>query len=172
MMEIRQWLQKTTASDVMARNVVSLRSDETMARAAELFLKEQLTGAPVVDDSGKCVGVLSVTDLAGAETKVDSKRAEIASSSLFASGLTLPESVYEERLLEVRDEIIPSSDQPIRQFMTSDVVGVRGDTPLAVIIQDMIDAHIHRVVVLDENRKLLGIISTTNILAALLRAAQ
>lgn len=170
-MEIRQWLQKTTASDVMTKNVVSLNSEQTMAQAAEIFLREQLTGAPVVDHAGKCVGILSVSDMAGAEKRVDSKREEIASSSLFSSGLSLPTSVYEERLLEVRDEIIPSSDQPVRNFMTSDVVGVRGDTTLAVIVQDMIDAHIHRVVVLDENRKLLGVISTTNILAALLRAA-
>jgi CBS-domain-containing membrane protein len=36
----------------------------------------------------------------------------------------------------------------------------------------MVDAHIHRVVVLDDRKRLRGIVSTTDVLAALRRAAR
>ena len=53
--------------------------------------------------------------------------------------------------------------------MTTDQVSVSEDTPLATVVQYMVDAHIHRVLVVGAENQLLGIISTTDVLAALLR---
>jgi len=54
--------------------------------------------------------------------------------------------------------------------MTRDVVFVTEDTPLSVVIRQMVSAHVHRILVLDAGRHLKGIISTMDVLAALLRA--
>jgi CBS domain-containing membrane protein len=48
--------------DLMAKNVATLNQMDTMATAAELFAKKRITGAPVCNDFGHCVGVLSSTD--------------------------------------------------------------------------------------------------------------
>jgi CBS domain-containing protein len=53
--------------------------------------------------------------------------------------------------------------------MTPDVVSVTPETSVLKVIQNMVNAHVHRVVVLDEERRLQGIISTMDVLAALLR---
>jgi CBS domain-containing protein len=170
-MQIHEWLQGTKAGQVMVRQVVTLAADEILAQAAGLFLREQISGAPVVDAAGRCLGVLSVSDVVGAEEKVAVERAKMATSGLFSSGLALPVSVYEDELARIRDKIVPAAEQPVRRFMTADLVSVPADEPLGQVVRRMVDAHIHRVVVLDNDSRLLGLITTTDILAALLRAA-
>ena len=125
---------------------------------------------PVVTSTGVCVGVLSTVDILTAAETVADEQQRFAESDFFNSNLALPASVVASRLEEVRDKLAPAAEQPIEQFMTSDLVSVGKDTPLVTVVEKIVDAHIHRVIVLDTDQQLLGIISTTDILAALLRA--
>ena len=57
----------------------------------------------------------------------------------------------------------------------SDAVGfvftrAPGSNSIDVLVRGIVDAHVHRVIVLDEKRRLVGIVTTTDVLAALLRA--
>ena len=167
-MQLHEWLAKTTAADVMNGDVLSLKADSPLATAAAIFLHARITGAPVVDESGTCVGVLSVSDVAGAEEQAAEERERIATSDLFNSSLVLPDRVYDERLEQVRDRLVPAAEQPLSRFMTSEPISVRASNDLAVVVRTMIDAHVHRVVVLDDAGGLCGIISTTDVLTALL----
>jgi CBS domain-containing protein len=167
-MEIKKWLAETHAGDVMMREVVTVNADDPLTQAAAALLREQIGGAPVVDGR-ECVGVLSASDVIGAEEKAAEVREKIAESSFWSANLLLPASVYAEKLAAVRDKLAPAADQPVRRFMTADLVSAGEDTPLATIVQQMIDAHVHRVVVL-EGKNLRGIVSTIDVLAALLRA--
>ena len=51
------------AGDVMTRNVISVAADAPAMQAVTLMLKHRISGLPVVDGSGRVVGVLSETDL-------------------------------------------------------------------------------------------------------------
>jgi len=53
------------------------------------------------------------------------------------------------------------------QFMTADPVMVPPSTPIRVLARMMTDAHIHRVIVVDEERIPIGIVSSIDLLAAL-----
>ena len=59
-------------------------------------------------------------------------------------------------------------DQPVERFMTSDLVSVRQDTDLKTIVHHMLEAHIHRVIVIGADDRVQGIVSTTDVLAALM----
>ena len=41
-MEVRDWLNKTTAAEVFVRDVVTLAPKDTLARAATVLLHEQI----------------------------------------------------------------------------------------------------------------------------------
>jgi CBS domain-containing protein len=56
--------------------------------------------------------------------------------------------------------------------MTPDPVTVTPATPVGRIAQMMVDAHIHRLVVIDKNQNPVGIVSATDILGALARFHQ
>lgn len=167
-MQVSEFLQRR-ADEVMVKDVTSLQPEDSLANAAYTFLHKQISGAPVVDESGVCVGVLSVTDVLGAGEKVAAVQAEIAEAFFARSDLVLPASVYEEELQQVKDKIAPAAEQPVSNFMVTDLVAVHASDPLEKVVRDIIDAHVHRVLVTDEQGKLLGLISTIDVLAALLR---
>jgi CBS domain-containing protein len=171
-MQIRDWLQETTAEQIMVRKVLTVRPDVTLAEAAAVFVRASVSAVPVVSEDGVCQGVFSVIDIVRAEEKVAGAQQELAHSSYFSSELALPASVYAEKLQELRDKLVPAAMRPVQEFMTTDLVSVQKDTPLARIIMNMVDAHVHRLLVMDDSRRLCGIISTMDVLAALVREAR
>jgi CBS domain-containing protein len=56
-------LQGVSACDVMLRHVATLTGDTTVGEAARYFLDRGLSSAPVVDDDGKLVGMVSEKDV-------------------------------------------------------------------------------------------------------------
>jgi CBS-domain-containing membrane protein len=55
----------------------------------------------------------------------------------------------------------------VRGFMTPDPVTARLSAPIRVLARMMIDAHIHRVIVVDEEQRPIGVVCSTDVLAAL-----
>ena len=47
----------------MTKNPVSIRDDATIQSAAAFLIEKEISGAPVIDDAGRAVGVLSHTDI-------------------------------------------------------------------------------------------------------------
>src|SRR5947209_1193465 len=51
-----------TAAEIMTRDPIVLPRQMSLRAAARLLSQNRITGAPVVDDRGACIGVLSATD--------------------------------------------------------------------------------------------------------------
>jgi CBS-domain-containing membrane protein len=66
---------------------------------------------------------------------------------------------------EVELEALPTEE--VRAHMTAEPVTVGPQTPIGTLAQMMLDSRIHRVIVTDQARRPIGIVSSTNILAAL-----
>src|SRR4051794_34305092 len=60
-----------TVADVMSTGVVTVRPGDSVALAARTLLAAKVKRAPVVDDAGICVGVISRQDLLGAFYRPD-----------------------------------------------------------------------------------------------------
>jgi CBS domain-containing protein len=195
-------LNDLTAGDVMSRNVISISHETPLREAGRLLLQHQISGMPVVEPGGTCIGVLSTSDLlrwalqqSGNSTP---RSVEHPLSCLFQCKLrgedgterilcTLPEDVCclqrkeGERIFcnlphEVLSDwqIVHVEELPMEnvgQFMTPDPVTVTVDTPLPKLAQKMVDANIHRVIVVDRCNRPVGIVSGTDILAAIARGA-
>jgi CBS domain-containing protein len=192
-----------TAQDLMNSAVVKLPEEMALREAARLLLRDQIGGAPVVDQRGKCVGVLSAFDfLRLSEMRPDASRPTApplpitcafqrkhrTSDGQQVTLCTLPPGVCPiqvkqegpggEKLVVcsqphcvlvdwqvVEVEKLPTDE--VRRFMTPDPVTVLPATSIRVVARMMIDAHIHRVIVVDQERKPIGVISSTDLLAAL-----
>lgn len=57
--------------EVMTAPAVTLRADDTVRYAAQLLLQHRISSAPVVDDEGLLVGVVSEADLVRGRTQPD-----------------------------------------------------------------------------------------------------
>ena len=56
-------LRAETAADLMSPNPLSLRDDATLHEAVAFLVDRGISGAPVIDEAGRPVGVLTQTDL-------------------------------------------------------------------------------------------------------------
>ena len=169
-MQINEWLGMHV-QEVMTSDVLTLSVDNTLQEAADLFVSRQISGAPVVNEAGKCVGVLSTHDITEAEDDVIREQMELANAFYRHTDLVLPVSVYEEELAAAQERIAPALTQPVANFMITDVVTVGRFDPVKRALQYMIDAQIHRVIVTNSHGVVCGLLSTTDVMAAILRTA-
>jgi CBS domain-containing protein len=58
-------------------------------------------------------------------------------------------------------------DDEVRQFMSPDPVTVRPDTSIRTLARRMTEAHIHRIIVVSDEYRPVGIVSSTDLLAVL-----
>jgi CBS domain-containing protein len=61
-------------------------------------------------------------------------------------------------------EKLPTDE--VRYYMTANPVTVAADTPIRVLARMMIDARIHRTIVVDEQERPIGVVSGTDVLDA------
>jgi CBS domain-containing protein len=59
-------MRPITAADLMNPKVLAVRDDLTLRELAAFLIRNQITGAPVEDGSGRLVGVVSMVDIAEA----------------------------------------------------------------------------------------------------------
>ena len=149
-----------TAADLMSREVITIPQDMSLPDAAGVLAEAQISGAPVVDVEGRCIGVFSTADLA--------RRAQ---PSHRAAGCVpaIPGCVCSDWEV-VEDDWDTLPPESVAKYMTPDPVVVPPATRVGELAQMMVDAHIHRVVIVDEKRRPVGIVSTTDILAAVAQA--
>ena len=149
-------LSDLTARDLMSRGVVAVPEMISLRRAARRLLDARVSGAPVVDEAGCCTGVLSSTDFMRWVEKEDDRPMERCVCSDF-----LPEWHLESL------DAVPTD--AVRTSMTSDPVTALPEARIGALARIMLDAHVHRVIIVDEARRPVGIVSSTDLLAAMAR---
>ena len=61
--ELLYLISKIKIKEIMTKNPITIPLDYTIDEAAEILLDNKLTGAPVVDDKGQVVGIITQTDI-------------------------------------------------------------------------------------------------------------
>jgi len=152
-----------TAADLMSDQVIVLTQEMPLQEAARQLLENQIGGAPVVDGWGKCVGVLSAADfvrLAGQSHAAAPARPDSCSQPHAGPA--------DWQVVEV--EHLPGGE--VRHYMTADPVTVQADIPIRSLARQMIDAHIHRLIVVDAAERPVGVVSSSDILSAVAYASE
>lgn len=153
-------LSALVAEDVMSHPVEAIPAEMSLPEAARLLRRAQISGAPVVDKEGRCVGVLSATDFVRA--------AECHEHADTARHHGSPSVCSEWQMVNV--DVLP--DEAVRDYMTADPVTAPCGTRITELARMLLDAHIHRIVIVDGRRRPMGIVSSTDILAAVVRLAR
>ncbi len=61
--ELLYLISKIKIKDIMTKNPITIPPDYTVEEAAEVLLKNKLSGAPVVDEKGQLIGVITQADI-------------------------------------------------------------------------------------------------------------
>lgn len=150
------------ARDVMTTEVVRVPADLTVGELADVFMENEISGAPVVDEEGSLVGVVSVFDIARQRSGESGISADQGNPEFYVRGWEEHYTVEEFRKLRVQE-----GNLTVREVMTPAIFTVGEDDPIADVARTLVDGHIHRVLVVRGN-EVAGIISSLDLLRAYL----
>lgn len=131
-------------SEVMTRQVVTITPDAILARAARLMVEKHLKRLPVVDSDGKLVGILGRLDILNTIAAV--------------------------HLPQWHPEAHPVGEQAtVAEVMTREVPTVHDSAIVEEIFELLVSSSHKRVVVVDDKRKVVGIIADSDLISRVSR---
>ena len=140
---------------IMTAKPMTLRSDDTVARAAELMLSHRYLILPVVDGNGRCAGMFDMWDLL---------------ALLLPKAATLDHLVPDlgflgDDLPSLQAKLTEVGNQPVGPLARPDLPLLKPDMP---VIEALLLSYRNRTTlpVVDENNCVIGVLSYWDILAA------
>jgi CBS domain-containing protein len=123
----------------MTTPVITVDLKSTLEHAAHLMLSQNLKRLPVVDEQGRLLGIVSRADL-------------------------LRTVAHAARLGAITPETLPAGATWVHEVMSRDVPTVHPDTPVPEVLDRLVATSFRRVVVVDADRHVLGIILDSDLL--------
>lgn len=143
------------AGDFMTKAVVTVDPSLPAVELERLLDRERISGAPVLAE-GRLVGVVSRADLARAQTDASDDADALLDYYRDAGGGSPGRSEH-ARLAGARAETLC-----VRDLMTTELVAVTPDRPVAEIAKTLVGHGIHRLLVVEKGR-LCGVISSLDV---------
>jgi CBS domain-containing protein len=152
-------LTAQTAEELMTPNPISLREDATIPEAMALMTDRGFSAAPVIDEAGRPVGVLSRTDVLIHER--EQVRHALPADDVDVEGRR---SRHESFSIEIADST------RVRDTMTPTIFTVNVNRPAAEVVKRLCDLNVHQLFVVDDDDSLVGVISALDIVRSLTQA--
>jgi CBS domain-containing protein len=149
-------LMKRVAKDIMNANVVTVADTMDLREVAKILVEERISGAPVVDEMGNLVGVISQSDLVEYELATERELTEEA---------PFYRQPYDDALHPSRGfqiEELPADT--VKDVMTPYLIIIGEDTPIREVAERMAQCGVHRVIVADEDQQIRGIVTSLDVL--------
>jgi len=143
-------LQAATAEDLMNPDPVSISERANVREALSMLTDKGFSAAPVINNAGRPVGVVSRSDLLVHQR-------ETVSHPVIPERETIPEGFEVEEV----DAAL------VRDVMTPVIFCVDLDTPATTVVKQFLALKVHHLFVLDKSGVLTGVISTVDVLRCL-----
>jgi CBS domain-containing protein len=136
----------------MTSPVISVREDTSMSEAAHLMVTKRISGLPVIDQSEHLVGIITEAD--------------------FLCALGIPTHQPYHNLWQTLETMLfhlshhaelDNNNHTVADHMTREVVCADADKDIHHIVELMKKHKVKRILVCDEHRKVLGIITRSNL---------
>jgi CBS domain-containing protein len=151
-----------TAADIMTRSLVLARPEQDLLEIEGLLFERRISGLPVVDE-GRLVGVVSASDVSRVQVLMNSLDGQVndrldwtQQADGFAHAQPPQFSGFRQMIGRLK----------VQDAMRDQVVVCAPDAPLAEVAKVMLAEHIHRIIVV-ENERPVGIISSLDLVKVL-----
>ena len=143
--------------DIMTKELITLSPATEITSAAKILLEKRINGLPVIDDSGKLVGILCQSDLVAQQKRIP-----------IPSVYTLLDSFIPlTSLRRIDKEVKKIAALKVEQAMTPDPVTIGPETDIEDVARLMVDKKYHTLPVMDGD-KIVGIVGKEDVLKTLL----
>ena len=157
----KAWGQMTARS-IMQTNVLTVSTSTPLSDVDRMLGEHRIGGLPVTDEAGHIAGVISMRDLLERYCQDEDAQPRRSHGFYHLSSREMLEDDFDSF------EVPAESEETAGEVMTAEVYSVDADAGLDQIAQAMSEKRIHRVLV-QEDEKYVGLISTMDILSALAR---
>jgi CBS domain-containing protein len=150
-----------TVADIMQRDVVTVRPEDTVETLLRTLREHELPGVPVVNGGGRCIGIVTESDLVLRDEEEDLHlplHIDLFGGTVFLG----PVKRFEERF---RKAIAAT----VEDMMTREPLTVSPDTNLREAAR-LIAEHRHNRLPVVEHGRLVGVVTRLDVLAALVRS--
>jgi CBS-domain-containing membrane protein len=144
-----------TAADLMTVNPVSIRDSASVEEAVALLTDKGFSAAPVIDQAGHPVGVVSRADILVHDRE---KSEYLAPVPEYFSNSDLTARSAAKGTAEKGDVTL------VRDIMTPVVFSVAPETWAGKVVEEMVSLKVHRLFVVDQSGVLVGVISGLDVL--------
>jgi CBS domain-containing protein len=138
--------------DVMTTRVVAVAPSTPFRDVADLMLRHGIGAVPVIDDTGALVGLVSEADLVSKQAYGGRRRRVLGGFP----GVGLQEARGMAR----------SRGRVAREMMSAPVETAMKDEPLRNVARRMVENRLRHLVVVDAERRMVGIVSRRDLLRA------
>lgn len=134
------------AKDIMIGDVIAVYPETPVQEVARLLIKHRISGVPVIDKERRVLGVISESDIIYKEIHRDPELLDRL------GGIVLP--AYKQTI---------KKGNTAGELMTTPPVTADIDTPLEELIEITTEKKIKRIIIVDRDKRLSGIISRIDI---------
>ena len=143
--------------DIMTTEIITVSPDTEIVKATKLLLENRINGVPVLDETGRLVGILCQSDLIAQQRKLP-----IPSFFTLLDGL-IP--LISKK--QIDKQVRKIAAVTVAEAMTPNPVTVQPDTNIEEVAALMVDRNFHTIPVVDEG-ELVGIVGKEDILRTLM----
>jgi CBS domain-containing protein len=143
--------------DIMTTEIITVSPETEIVQATKLLLENRINGVPVLDETGRLVGILCQSDLIAQQQKLP-----IPSFFTLLDGL-IP--LVSEK--QIDKQVRKIAAVTVAEAMTPNPVTVHPDTNIEEVAALMVDRNFHTIPVVDEG-ELVGIVGKEDILRTLM----
>jgi CBS domain-containing membrane protein len=143
-------IARVLVKDIMMTTVVSVRRNADLHEAARLLSEHRISGMPVVDENNRVIGVISEADVL---TLAGMKR----------------EHTFKDILRNILGEPVParSGGNKVEDVMSFPPITSKADDEVMEVAKILEERRIKRLPVVDNDGRLLGIVSRADIVRAI-----
>ncbi|HIP89300.1 MAG TPA: CBS domain-containing protein [Thermococcus paralvinellae] len=147
---VKEEFGKRKVKEFMTTDVITLKPDDTVAKALATMRDHAISRIPIVDEEGKLEGLVTLHDLI----------------------IRFIKPRFKAQTGEVVGEKIPPFSTQLREVMVRGVITVFPDTTIRDAVATMIDNNISGLVVVNENNKVVGILTIKDLLLPISRMVE
>ena len=149
-----------TVGDIMDRDPVTIGPEAPLEEVLDVLRGHELTGVPVVNEGGRCIGIITDSDLVLSEEGRDLHLPHYV--ELFGGVIFL------ERLSHFEDRLRKAVAATARELMTEDPLTIDAGADVRKAARLIADSGHNRLPVIEHGR-LVGVVTRVDVLEALAR---
>ena len=141
---------KRKIEEFMTKDVITLRPDDTVAKAFATMRDNAISRIPIVDEEGKLEGLVTLHDLI----------------------IRFIKPRFRAQAGEVAGEKIPPFSMPLRDVMIRGVITARPETKVKEAVETLMENDIDGLIVTNEDNKVVGVLTVKDLLLPISRMVE